>query len=502
MKQLDREAILKWQAYKANLMRATAVPKESYDEQQKRIKRLKGNFEEYCQYYFPNYCSAPFAKFHKDFAKKVIENKTIYIVRAWAREHAKSAIAGLFLPFYLKFAENEKLNMLLVSKSWDNAADLIMPIMANLECNQRIINDFGVQVGFGSWERGKFTTSDGSTFIAKGAGQSPRGSKNEEVRPNYVLVDDIDDDDEIKNQNRINEKYKWVEGALFPTMSLNKTKRFIVVGNIISRESVVVKASRVADDFQQINILDKNNEPSWKENYTIEQVNYMLSKMSYAAGQREYFNNPITEGTVFKEMSYKKLPTLDKYTFLVAYTDPSFKDTKKNDYKATILMGKYKNEYHIIKAFLQQTNVGVMVSWWKFLHEYVSGKCPVYFYIESNATQDIIEQQCRNLIFENNYPFSLFPDLRAKGDKFSRIESALEPINRNGQLWLNIDEKDNEHMKRLDEQFVALAPGSSTHDDGPDAVEGGKFIIDQKTASLQPILLGNRKLSIKSKHKF
>jgi len=57
-------------------------------------------------------------------------------------------------------------------------------------------------------------------------------------------------------------------------------------------------------------------------------------------------------------------------------------------------------------------------------------------------------------------------------------------------------------MKRLDEQFVALAPGSTTHDDGPDAVEGGKFIIDQKTASLQPILLGNRKLSIKSKHKF
>jgi len=57
----------------------------------------------------------------------------------------------------------------------------------------------------------------------------------------------------------------------------------------------------------------------------------------------------------------------------------------------------------------------------------------------------------------------------------------LEPLNRNGHLYLNDHERHNPHMERLAEQFIALAPGSHAHDDGPDAVEGAIWIINQKT---------------------
>ena len=71
-------------------------------------------------------------------------------------------------------------------------------------------------------------------------------------------------------------------------------------------------------------------------------------------------------------------------------------------------------------------------------------------------------------------------DTRKKGDKFTRIESRLDPLVRNGQLYLNAAEKDNPHMKRLAEQFMAFGPGSRAHDDGPDAVEGAIWLIREK----------------------
>ncbi|EKC61708.1 hypothetical protein OBE_08343, partial [human gut metagenome] len=104
-------------------------------------------------------------------------------------------------------------------------------------------------------------------------------------------------------------------------------------------------------------------------------------------------NNPITEGAVFKHtwIKWKKLPKLCKYDYLVAYCDPSFKGTSKNDYKAIKLWGKIGTELHQIEAFVRQCSVAEMVRWWYDLHErmIVAGVI-CYYYIEANFLQDII----------------------------------------------------------------------------------------------------------------
>ena len=65
-----------------------------------------------------------------------------------------------------------------------------------------------------------------------------------------------------------------------------------------------------------------------------------------------------------------------------------------------------------------------------------------------------------------------------------RIESLLEPLNRNGKLFLNETERDSPGMKMLAQKFLAFAPGSTAHDDGPDAVEGAIWIINNKLKAL------------------
>ncbi len=41
----------------------------------------------------------------------------------------------------------------------------------------------------------------------------------------------------------------------------------------------------------------------------------------------------------------------------MAYCDPSFKSSSKNDYKAIKLWGKIGNELHHLKAFVRQASV-------------------------------------------------------------------------------------------------------------------------------------------------
>jgi hypothetical protein len=473
-----RQLAIKWEQYVRNLKRETPVPKESEAAKKKRIDKLKGNFEDFCTYYFPNYCTAEFASFQKRFAKKVIENDQLYIVRAWAREHAKSVTAGLFLPMYLMFTGRME-NMLLVSHSFDNACELLNPIMLNLEHNARLINDFGEQKSYRGWETGRFVTKTGCSFRAIGAKQSPRGTRNEEKRPDYVLLDDIDTDEESRNQARIDDKWNWIEQALFPTMSISGRKRFIVVGNIISEEGVVVKASRVADDFEKINILNSKGQPSWSR-YTLEDVNYMLSKISYNSAQKEYFNNPIKEGQVFKDITWGKVPQLRHFKYLVCYTDPSYKDSKKNDYKATVLVGEKDGTYYVIKAFLEQTTTAQMINWHYDIDQLVKERASVYYYMEANFIQDIFLKEFEEAGKKRGKYIPVQGDDRKKPDKFSRIEANLEPLNRQGRLIFNEKERENPHMRRLEEQMKSIEPKLRSHDDGPDALEGGVWIINNK----------------------
>lgn len=493
----DKEYLLQWEKYRDSLVKDTPAPlNESAADRKKRVAYLENDPEEWFRYYFKKFYTSEPADFHKKATRRILKHyRRWYEVRAWSRELSKSTRTMMEV-MYLCLTGKMR-NVLLISHSFDNAAELLMPYLIAMESNPRILNDYGTQKGFRSWEIGKFITRQGVAFRAIGAGQSPRGTRNEEQRPDCVIIDDIDTDEKSRNQKRIEDTWKWIERALIPAMSVSGNKLIIFCGNIISKESVIVKASRVADYFEVINIRDAKGRSAWPQKNSEADIDYILSKISYTSQQQEYFNNPITEGTVFKEIHYKKMQPLRHYRFLVAYGDPSFKESRKNDYKAVILMGKWQNEYHVIKAFCEQTTTANMAGWYKAIQEYVkhkapAGDTPVYNFIEANATQDMILEKILVYIVENSWDFSITGDYRQKGDKFSRIESALEPINSGGQLFFNEDEKEDAHMKRLEDQFLALEPSLSAHDDGPDATEGAKWILDRKLRSAQGIQLGKR----------
>ena len=64
-------------------------------------------------------------------------------------------------------------------------------LQAELEYNQQIIADFGTQKNVGDWQQGEFSTTGGVKWFAVGRGQSPRGLKKQEQRPDYIVIDDL-----------------------------------------------------------------------------------------------------------------------------------------------------------------------------------------------------------------------------------------------------------------------------------------------------------------------
>ena len=80
-------------------------------------------------------------------------------------------------------------------------------------------------------------------FLACGRGQSPRGLRDREARPDYIVIDDLDDDELCRNEKRVHDITDWVKEALFGALDVGRG-RFIMVGNLISKNSVLANLTK------------------------------------------------------------------------------------------------------------------------------------------------------------------------------------------------------------------------------------------------------------------
>jgi hypothetical protein len=487
----ERFALSEWESFRReNLALTTVEVGEEYALKLKRMAELEANNEAWFAYYFPGYYKSKPATFHTRATSRLFKNRRWYEVRAWSRELAKSARAMMEVTKLALTGEIK--NVLLISNSQDNAIRLLMPLMINFESNNRITNDYGMQVNPGKWETGEFTLLSGCAFRALGAGQSPRGTRNESFRPDFILVDDIDTDEETRNPERIEKKWNWIEQALIPTVSVSGDYRILFNGNIIARDCCITRAIEKADYADIINIRDKNGKSTWPEKNTEEDIDKILGLISTASAQKEYYNNPVSQGDIFKELRWDKVPPLQKFKFLVAYGDPapSNSTNAKGSYKSIFLIGCSEGVFYVITGYLEHVVNSEFINWYYYLKEYVADKTQVYNYIENNKLQDPFFEQVFIPLFTEKAKekgvIGIVPDTRPKPDKFSRIEGNLEPLNRLGKLVLNEAERGNPHMKRLEEQFLLVTPRLSAPADGPDGVEGAVWVINQKLAALQP----------------
>lgn len=486
------DALEQWKKHCETVQNSTTINvAESEKDKLARIKKVRVDYAAFVAYYFPHYTvnpetgkTTPCADFHIKAANKVKKERNFKAVFKWHRGAAKSTHLDIFIPLWLKCQEVKQLNvMVLVGKSEDNANTLLADIQAELQFNQRYIHDFGQQYNNGSWEDGEFVTKDGTAFFARGRGQSPRGLRYRSHRPDYIVIDDLDDDELCESPARVTRLTNWVKEALFGALDGGRG-RFIMVGNLIAKNSVLANiAATDGVHVSQVNIWDKNGNVSWAAKWTPDEVKAIERFQGYRSFQKEYMNNPITEGAVFRQdwIKWGKLPDLKKFEELVLYIDPSFKGTTKNDYKAAKLWGKVGSQLWHIKAFVRQCSVAEMVRWLYDLYEWSLEKgIAIKWYMEANFMQDTILDEFRREGDLRGYQLPISGDKRKKPDKFQRVE-AISPLWERGFVTYNEDEKNDPDMLAGIDQTLAFEKGMRGHDDAPDADEGAIWYLQKHT---------------------
>ncbi|MCH5214981.1 MAG: hypothetical protein J1E97_07280 [Muribaculaceae bacterium] len=498
-----KKAFEEWKQHCETVQAATVVNiNETEAQRLERLKRLRSDYAAFVDYYFPHWTvnpetgkSTPCAQFHIDAANKIRKNRNLKAGFMWHRGAAKSTNMDVFIPMWLMAQDlgressdsrpqRRQINvMVIVGKSEDNAKTLLGDIQAELQYNQRYIHDYGEQYNAGSWEEGEFVTRSEVAFFARGRGQSPRGLRYRSHRPDYVVIDDLDDDELVESPARVSKLFDWVRSALFGTLDGGRG-RFFMVGNLIAKNSVLAKWCEIKTvHVTRVNIYDKKGGISWAAKWTPAEVREIEAIAGYRAFQKEYMNNPLIEGAVFRNewIRWGKCPPWSKFSEFVLYIDPSFKGSNKNDFKAAKLWGKAGTTLYHLRAFVRQCSVAEMVRWCYDLYEWTRQKgIPVRWYMEANFMQDTILDEFRREGELRGYQLPITGDKRKKPDKFQRVE-AISPLWERGFVIYDETQRDDPDMLAGIDQTLAFEKGMRGHDDAPDADEGAIWLLQRNT---------------------
>lgn len=475
MKQADKIAqqrILE----KVKLLRASnnrVNPTETKSEKQIRIERAKKDYAYMVEYYFPHYATSKCAPFHIQFANMVAKNPKFKGFAQWGRGLAKSVTTDILIPFWL-WLRGEEVYMVIVGNSYKKAVQLLADIRGEFELNPRIISDFGAQKTQGSWEEGYFITQSGFIGQALGMGQNVRGLRVKSLRPNYIVPDDIETKDTIKNEKRQDEVVLWIEKDLIPTMD-GDTRRFIQSNNAGYPVMIQKKLQTRHPKWKVHEVAAYNPityEPAWTDKYDSTYYKEVESEIGILAALSEYNNKAHIEGKIFKkqDITWSKLPKLNHFQIIVGHWDVAYAGTPTADYNAVRIWGLKNSNFWYITSFVKKTKMRVALEFMADYQKRLPKTVVIHWRFEAQFWNDEVERTIREVEKDHKITLNIVKVYVPKIKKYDRMLT-MQPYYQNSRIWYNKKMENHNDTQIGIAQLCGIEPGYSGHDDAPDADE-------------------------------
>lgn len=493
----ELQALKSWRKHCANVQNSTGVNiSETPNEKADRIARAKTDFAFFVEYYFPHYATAKTPSFHISLARYVKAKPTAKVIVRWGRGLAKSVLCNTILPMWL-WVNGESVYLVIIGNNEDKAEILLNDIQAEFANNHRIRHDFGNQVTPGQWARGGFTCRE--RFIAKavGVGQDTRGLREGAQRPTYIVADDLEDKDTVRNPRKQDEIVLWIERAVIPSMD-GPVRRFLNANNNFAPRTIQEELRKRHPNWKlhQVDACPgAERKPAWAEKYP---KNYYLdieSELGTIALEAEYNNVPFVEGKVFTAdlIQWAIPPRIDSFEFIIARWDPAY--SGNNDYNAVRIWGLKNHKLWLLGAFVRQCKMADAIRW---MHNYelnLSSGVTVHWRVESQFWNDPLKEAVAQVEKETMRALNLVVTESPKGKKLDRLMS-MHPYYQNGRIFWNEREKASNDMQIGLAQLMGIEPGYRTHDDAPDADEQAisDLIKFDRVMAISPII-GRREIT-------
>ena len=152
------------------------------------------------------------------------------------RGAAKSTIAEEYIVVdacYRRFR-----NFIIVGESFTRASERLQAVAHELDFNEHLRTLFGDLHG-PTWNEDKLVLSNGTVIQAFGRGQSLRGTKHEDVRPDACLIDDIEDEESVNSPDQRDKTQRWLMRTLLPALAPKAKVRMLA--NMLDPDCLAVR---------------------------------------------------------------------------------------------------------------------------------------------------------------------------------------------------------------------------------------------------------------------
>ncbi len=500
---------------------------------QRRQRALAG-FRYFAKTYFPHYVSEHDSVLHRDLYERLPRlvadvggrRRGVKLAVAAPRGEAKSTLITQLFTLWCAISGRRKF-IPIIMDAHHQAAAMLEAIKAELEINPRLSLDFPEQCGAGPvWKEGVAVTAAGAKFQTFGSGKRMRGLRHGSQRPDLVICDDLENDDNVRSPSQRDKLERWMRNAVLKLGPADDSMDVICVGTILHHDALLARlmnnplwesvrfqaiikwpddmalwdrwgeilvreGEAAADRFHADNraAMEAGARVSWPRVRSLSTLMKMRVRDGVEAFDAELQNQPMPESAIFRELTFWDRERDDGEWVCFGAVDPSMGKSGRRGDPSAILVGGYDRltgVLYVLEADIRRRPPARIID--DVIAYQAQYDCRSWV-VETVQFQEFFKDEIIRRSAELGEPVPV-RGVKPTRDKGLRIER-LQPHIANGLIRFH------RHQETLIAQLRHWGEGAS-HDDGPDAlemlwrlaVEGGTKLGEYHSLGRRPALEG------------
>jgi predicted phage terminase large subunit-like protein len=216
----------------------------------RRRQRAQDDYRFFAETYFPHYLTHAPSRFHEflyeALPRVVADARGLRVAIAAPRGEAKSTLVSLIFVLWCMVTKRKRL-IPVIMDAYEQAAVALAEIKAELEVNPRLRQDWAEACGQGPvWREGKIIIRNGAQARAFGRGKRLRGLRHGPFRPDLVILDDLENDENVRSPEQRDKLERWINKAVLRLGPPDGGMDVLYVGTILHYDSVLARMLRNA----------------------------------------------------------------------------------------------------------------------------------------------------------------------------------------------------------------------------------------------------------------
>lgn len=424
--------------------------------------------------FFPKTVRQESAEFHTEMDQLLDSNHRFMAMKCF-RGSAKTSKVRMRTSKRVAYAISH--TIMIVSSSQNHAVKSLSWIKKNVEFNRRWANTFQLRKG-GKWSNEEVEIIHGVdqrpiTIVALGITGQIRGLNIDDYRPDFIIVDDPDDEETTGTPEQIKKTASFffggLEKSLAPASEATSAQMLLLQTPLVNGDLIDVCSNDPQWHCVTFSCFDINGNSTWPARWSTEELQANkeahIKRNQLALWMREMECQVVPEGgSSFNPdnlLYYDELP--DGMVYVIAI-DPASSESKTADDQVIMVLGFYRSDVYIIEYSAckgeMPEEAGVKVI------EFAKRYRPIGITVESISYQRVLAHFLENKMRESR----TFVPVHRRQDKRKKSDRIIQAIGSTaGYSRLKIKTT----MSKFIEQYLMYSPTSKMHDDVLDAAAMG-----------------------------